>query len=369
MSNRNLTTIFKALSATCLLAIASVSQAAITPFADNFESYGTAGVPSVTLFNPPWPGFSDNCGFPGGYSFDPSTTGGVNGAQMTALAYDGVDNQYLNFFANYENAPCHTGVGPNSQEEIFVYREMVYDGTDTANSDTWVFTFDYREADVPPGGATEVYAYIRVFDGASNILFETTLDTSGPTDWETGRLAVTLDPIWVNGVIQVGIANLTGNYEGSGVFYDNMNFARVDDNILIRTVGFGDVIHPNHDGRDPNPSTPGGMNPDDVIAVVLYGESTSAGDPENLITDNVDIETLRIGQDEGRAGGIDPALAQSFNLDVDADGIEDARFRFRTSDSEFQCSDSSGTLTGELTTGETFAGTDGFTAQCNVGCH
>ena len=371
MSNSNLLSSIKALSATCLLAISSVSQAAITEFSDDFESYGVAGVPSVPFFNPPWPGFSDNCGFPGGYEFDPSTTGGVNNAQMTALAYNGVDNQYLNFFANYENAPCHTGAGPNSQEQIFVFREMVYDGTDTASGDTWVFTFDYREADSPfgPGGATQVAAYIRVFDGASNILFETTLDTSGPTDWETGRLSVTLDPVWVNGVIQVGFYNVVGNYESSGIYYDSVSFANVNDGIKISNAGFGNVLHPNHDGRDPNPSTPGGKNPDDVLLVVLYGEQTAAGDPENLNTDNVDIETLRFGQDEGRAGGIDPALTQSFNLDLDSDGIEDARFRFRTSDSEIVCSDSSGTLTGELTTGETFAGSDTFTTACPTPCH
>ena len=131
MSNRNLTTRFQVLIAACLLAISSVSQAAITAFTDDFESYGTAGVPSAPDFFP-WKGFSDNCGFVGGYAFIPSTSG----PGIAALGYNGTDNQYMNFFAQYENAPCHTGLGPNPQEAISVFRDMPFDATDTANGDT-----------------------------------------------------------------------------------------------------------------------------------------------------------------------------------------------------------------------------------------
>lgn len=128
-------------------------------------------------------------------------------------------------------------------------------------------------------------------------------------------------------------------------------------------------LHLRHDGRDPNPSTPGGMNPNDPIPVVVFGSSTLVGDPEDLDTDLIDPGTLAFGPG---MGGISPSHPPEFNLDEDSDGIDDARFQFLMSDAAFDsvtCTDSSGTLTGELMTGEFFAGSDTFIADCNVGCH
>ena len=262
MSKSNLTNSFKVLSATCLLAISSVSQAAITAFSDDFEGYGTAGVPSVPDFFP-WTGFSDNCGFPGGYTFLPSTTG----PGIAALGYDGIDNQYINIFAQYENAPCHTGAGPNPQEALSVYIDMPFNAADTANGDTWVFTFDFREADIPPAGATEVGAYIRVFDPIRNILHEVALDTSGSSDWKTGIISVTLDPAWTDGFFQVGFNNLVGNYEDSGMFYDSVNLAKALNPLVeIEGRGAANRLHLHHDDINVSPFK------DDLIPVVVVND-------------------------------------------------------------------------------------------------
>jgi hypothetical protein len=127
------------------------------------------------------------------------------------------------------------------------------------------------------------------------------------------------------------------------------------------------IIHPHHDGR----LGPSGIAslPDDPIPVVVFGASTAAGDPADLNTDNIDPATLAFGPG---AGGVSPSHPPVFNLDEDSDGIDDARFTFLMSDAAFDsvtCTDSSGTLTGDLTTGETFEGSDTFTSDCGAVCH
>lgn len=228
LTNRNLT--IKALGATCLLAVSSVSQAAITEFSDDFEGYGGAS------FFTPWEGFSDNCGFnPEGYGFSPSTSG----PQITALASDG-PNSFMNMYANYDNAPCHTGSGPNRQENISIYRNFTFDGSDTATGNTVLFDFDYREAaGFNPGGQTEVGAFIRVFDGNWNLIGGDVLDTSGSELWQTGQLSVTLDSAWTGGFFQVGFNNSVGNYESSGMNYDNASLSIVPIPAAVWLFGSG----------------------------------------------------------------------------------------------------------------------------------
>ena len=90
------------------LAFSSASYSALSAYSDDFQGYGDAA------FFTPWAGFSDNGGFPGGYGFDPSTSG----PQITALANDGGGNEYMNFYANYENRPVHEGTDHRDKEAI-----------------------------------------------------------------------------------------------------------------------------------------------------------------------------------------------------------------------------------------------------------
>lgn len=206
----------KVLAAAFALSMSAGSHAALSSYSDDFQGYGGAD------FFTPWAGFSDNCGFPGGYSFAPPT----GGPQITALANDGMGNEYLNFYANYDNGTCHSGAGPNPVENISVFIQQDFTGAEAAGGATWTFEFDYREADVPPAGSTTVGAFIRVFDGVFNLLDEQTLDTSGSSVWQTGTLSQTLDAAWVNGgIIQFGFTNGVQNFEDSGMFYDNVSWA------------------------------------------------------------------------------------------------------------------------------------------------
>jgi hypothetical protein len=229
LKNYYLKTGLTALAVTSALAVSSVSHGAIAPFFDDFQgTYPTGTFPN-------WAVFSDNAGL--GSYFIPEAS--AIGPQISALANDGAGNQYLNFYANYDNRAVHTN--PALQEAISIFHEISFTSADTASGATWVFDFDYSlNPDAPPTGATQVGAFIRVFDPAFNLLDEQTFNTIGATSvFQSGQLLQTLDPIWANGVIQIGFNNLVGNDDGSGMFYDNASFSVVPVPAAVWLFGSG----------------------------------------------------------------------------------------------------------------------------------
>jgi hypothetical protein len=189
----------------------SVANASIDAFSTDFNS-----ATDLT----PWEFFGDNGGLAGGY-------GGAapNGPQISALADDGGGNQFMNVYANYANGLVHNN--PPAQENISVYVNQAFGAADTASGATWQFDFDYAEN--PPNpvtGATTTGAFIRVFDVFFNLLDQQMFDTnaSATAAFQSASLSQTLDSAWTNGNIQFGFTNKTGDYQGSGRFYDNVNW-------------------------------------------------------------------------------------------------------------------------------------------------
>jgi len=250
MKNKYQRSYFKALAITSALVISSVSHGAITPFTDDFQSYTTD--PGNTGFAP-WRFFSDNGGL-GAYGTGigepplgpPPTEAGP--AISALVEFEG--NKFLNFFANYENINVHNRnlcnpCSPNLQEGISFFRLFDFSGSDTASGATWVFDFEFiSNADFPITGDTQTRAFIQVFDASPtpNLLYDTNLDTRAlaqPDSWTDGELSVALDPNWTEGFLSVGFYNLTGNYDGSGMFYDNVNFSIVPVPAAIWLFGSG----------------------------------------------------------------------------------------------------------------------------------
>jgi hypothetical protein len=140
--------------------------------------------------------------------------------------------------------------------------------------------------------------------------------------------------------------------------------APVSVDIDVQSGQPGNALHPHHDGS----LGPQGIAsfPDDVISVSVLGSLVSAGDPVDFNTDDIDPTTLAFGPG---AGGTDPGTPAQFNQNVDADGIDDATFGFRMSDSDIACGETSATLTGVTTGGQGFEGSDTILTNCNVVCH
>lgn len=128
-----------------------------------------------------------------------------------------------------------------------------------------------------------------------------------------------------------------------------------------------DPLHVNHQGQ-------GGL-PNDTVQVAVMGASTLVGDPEDLDASLIDPASIRFGPAEAM---IDPASTPDLNYNHDNDGIPDARFEFRMDDTGFPytpgagypCSASPAELSGELSTGVLFLGTDTtVSTDCLAPCH
>ena len=72
-----------------------------------------------------------------------------------------------------------------------MYQERSFTGADAALGETWTFSFDYVAAPLfGPGtvGSATTGAFVRVFDGAFNLLAEDTVDlTNAPTGLDLSR--------------------------------------------------------------------------------------------------------------------------------------------------------------------------------------
>jgi hypothetical protein len=207
----------KRLAAASVPAVALLSMLAFAP-AGNAASVYFSDFNSATDLSP-WLFFSDNAGL-GNYS----GTAPSAGPQISSLVDDG-GNKYINFYANYANNAVHGGApGP---ERISLYVNQTFSGAEAASGATWYFNFDFAENPTAPvTGATQVGAFIRVFDGAFNLLAEQTLSTLNATAaFQSAGLEQALNPLWSNGgIIQFGFNNAVDNYEGSGRFYDNVRW-------------------------------------------------------------------------------------------------------------------------------------------------
>ena len=195
--------------------VSSPVSAAITAVSEDFEGFSNPGSFA------PFAVFSDGAGL-GSYFLDnPSTAG----PQITALADDGAGNNFLNFFANYDNGPVHNN--PDLNEAISIFQNQQFTAAESALGETWFFNFDFASnPDGPVTGTTQVGAFIRVFDDNFNLLDEKTFNTLDATAaFQGGALQQTLNPGFGSGNIQFGFTNTTGRFEGSGRFYDNVRFA------------------------------------------------------------------------------------------------------------------------------------------------
>ena len=156
---------------------------------------------------------------------------GKSGKQDTL---GGGGNKYLNVYSDYDNSQSNPAL-TNS-----VFQEQTFTAADAAKEQTYTFSFDYAGAEDPFGvadvGSASTAAYIRVFDGAFNVLAEATFDTSSATElvFAHGKVSLTFDADWINGgIVQFGFTSTHNGgasiAESTGVYYDNVGFAVLGD--------------------------------------------------------------------------------------------------------------------------------------------
>jgi hypothetical protein len=127
--------------------------------------------------------------------------------------------QQLVVFSDYLNADHGNGAHIESN----VFQEQTIDAGNVGQ--TWIFIFDAKLGNLE--GSSTALAFIKTLDpgaGYATTNFITADMTSIPTTWSTYFLSILIDPGLEGQILQIGFSNTATNYEGSGVFYDNIRF-------------------------------------------------------------------------------------------------------------------------------------------------
>jgi len=210
------------LVAAFLLLAPAASWAALTPYSQDFEGL-TQADPSA-LDNDGWLVFG-NVFDPGfnylyGYGPFPAPNGGPAFSAI-ASGEGGVPQgaQQLSIYNDYNN----TDHGAGNWVEANVFHEQTIAVTDVGSR--WQFQFDAKLGNLT--GASTARAFIKTLDpnnGFATTNFIQADMTAIPSTWGTYALAIGIDAGLKGQLLQFGFASTATNYEGSGVFYDNVSF-------------------------------------------------------------------------------------------------------------------------------------------------
>ncbi|NNF67908.1 MAG: hypothetical protein HKM98_10405, partial [Gammaproteobacteria bacterium] len=206
------------------LLISTMASATINPFNDDFEGYLDTNPDALAgsgwlVFANVFDGVSGNYLYGYGPFPAPNDGGGFSGVSVgEGGAEQGA--QQLNTFSDYNNSTEH-GNGNPVESLVFVEQTIT-----TANvGQTWTFRFDAKLGNLE--GATTAEAFLKTLDpnaGFAETNLVTQETTTTPVTWSTYELTLTIDAGLVGQVIQFGFSNTASNFEGSGVFYDNVDF-------------------------------------------------------------------------------------------------------------------------------------------------
>lgn len=218
MSNR-VNACFAVAVLACLIPAASF---ALMPYSQDFEglAQGDAGALAAdgwlvygNVFGPDWSYWY-------GYGSFPAPNG--SGAFCQIVAGEGGAEQgaqQLVVYSDYNNANHADGAHIESN----VFQELLIESGDV--TETWVFSFQAKRGNIE--GDTTALAFIKTLDpnnGWAMTNFITVDMTGVPTTWGNYSLSIPIDASLDGQILQLGFANTATLYQGSSVFYDNIDF-------------------------------------------------------------------------------------------------------------------------------------------------
>ncbi len=140
---------------------------------------------------------------------------------LIAIGEGGIDqgDQQLVVFSDYNNTDHANGFWIESN----VYQEQTIEAGDIG--ETWVFEFDAKGGNIE--GESTAVAFIKTLDpgngyAITNFIFVDMTDT--PVTWGRYSLSLAIDAGLEGQLLQIGFNSTATNYEGSGIFYDNIIF-------------------------------------------------------------------------------------------------------------------------------------------------
>ncbi len=210
-----------------LFALIPLASSALEPYYQDFEGLNQSS-PSA-LADDGWlvygNVFAPDNTYLYGYGPFPAPNHGLAFCQI-ALGEGGAEQgeQALVVFSDYENADHGNGLLIESN----VYQEQIIGPDDVGT--TWCFRFQHKKGNIE--GNTTALAFIKTLDPDNNYALTNylTVDmTSIPDTWGGDSLSIFIDESLENQLLQTGFSSLATNYEGSGIFYDNLAFEECDD--------------------------------------------------------------------------------------------------------------------------------------------
>jgi hypothetical protein len=207
-----------------LCAVSTVSWADLAPYSQDFE--GLVQTDPAALANNGWKVFGNVFGpdwsYWYGYGPFPAPNGGP-GFSAIDVGQGGPAQgaQQLVVYSDYNNG--NHGDGSNAIIEANVFQEQTIGAGDVGR--TWRFEFDARRGNI--GGASMAGAFFKTLDPAAGYALTNyiPIDLTGISDaWDRYSLSIFIDPSLQGQILQFGFINWASNYEGSGIFYDNVVF-------------------------------------------------------------------------------------------------------------------------------------------------
>jgi len=128
-------------------------------------------------------------------------------------------SQQMVVFSDYNNVQHADG----AHIEALVFHEQTIDVGNVGQ--TWIFDFQAKLGNL--AGATTAVAFIKTLNPAAGYATTNYIPvdmTTTPASWTDYSLSLPIDASLVGQLLQIGFASTATYYEGSGVFYDNINF-------------------------------------------------------------------------------------------------------------------------------------------------
>ncbi|MEN8008037.1 MAG: FlgD immunoglobulin-like domain containing protein [Candidatus Krumholzibacteriota bacterium] len=157
-------------------------------------------------------------------------------------------HQQLVVFSDYNN----TDHGIGNLIESNTFQEQVVTAADVGN--IWTFAFQAKMGNLEL--ASTAVAFIKTLDpsaGWALTNFLTVDMTAIPIEWGGYSINIPIDASLENQVLQIGFANTATNYEGAGIFYDNIVWQQTGvTSVPVGTAALGATLDQNY----PNPFNP-----------------------------------------------------------------------------------------------------------------
>ena len=203
--------------------LAAPSSWAISAYSQNFDGLNASG--ATALSDDGWNVGANVYDGGGNFLYNYFTFPAPNGgAAFSAVASgEGGTNQgtqQLSIYNDYNNGDHAVG----NTIQALVFQETTVGSSDLGLDS--VFSFDSKAGNIE--GASTTRAFMKVIDsvgGSFATLGEVTYDTTSiGTDWvEDIALTLNIDSSWNGQLLQFGFLSEATNYEGSGIFYDNVS--------------------------------------------------------------------------------------------------------------------------------------------------